>query len=898
MKGNRENRGRAVRSGAIYRTRWHKCYRYSMGFSICILLASVSSAVDIPNRRVKEFYLENGLTLICEPVPNAEVVNLSLLVKTGSVTEGRYTGTGITHLLEHLIFKGDEKNRLAAVVENASGYTNAYTTHDYTLFTVTVPGDNWSSVLPALLRSVFEPSFTPDDFQKEREVVLREIARNEDEPAYQANRNLWQTAFSVHPYRFPISGHPDLLNQLQYEDVRSYHQTSYSPDNAILAVAGPILPEKIKELSIELSKTILRRFPFTPVPPEEPTQVGYREKRVPFSTRLVYLNLAYHIPGLNSPDTPALDILANILGYGKTSRLYQGIIKKGLAYSIDASSYTPRYPGLFAVSCICAVEKVDEVQEAIRQEVERLTNGASTKEIFIAQKEIQSQLLFNLQTMEGRTSDLATSCFLTGNPLYSRIYLRSSAKVKKEGVIRVAQKYLHQDNLSVSMVGPASLFAESPAEPETVSKTELPLCYHLKNNIPLLVKENPNLPIVHFTVLLKGGLLFENSTTNGTFPLLAELLTAGTMRKSAEGIARGVAGWGGALSTYSGNNSFGVVLESPAEYWKEGLSLIAEILQESRFPENELSREKKEVLGSIISRDENPIARADQILRQTIFEGHPYGLPEGGTEESIGRIDRSTILKTYQRIFGSNNLVIAVFGDIAGPQVKNMAEGLFGRIKPVRITEPPHPSPLPSVGEDIGEGYKFFKCPVTKKEQFKRKESTVLIGFPGISVKEEKNRAALEILAEILNGQEGLLFQDLREKEPLVYSTGFGYFLGLQPGTLYFYAQCQPEKTEQVQQIVTRIITQLTKETISEPDLIKNKEKVLGNKKMGRQTLASQALDCGLSQLYGLGYDFSTKMDSIIEKVTPEDLQRFAERYFTPERQVTIILVPENTGLL
>lgn len=863
-----------------------------VSFLLCFaFFASVSSAVDIPNRRVNEFYLENGLTLICEPVPNAEVVNFSLLVKTGSATEGRYTGTGITHLLEHLIFKGDEKNRLAAVVENASGYTNAYTTHDYTLFTVTIPGDNWSSVLPALLRSVFEPSFTPDDFQKEREVVLREIARNEDEPVYQTNRRLWQTAFSVHPYRFPISGHPDLLNQLQYEDVRSYHQSSYSPDNAILAVAGPILPEKIKELSIELSKTILRsptssaRFPFTPVPPEEPIQVGYREKRVPFPTRLVYLNLAYHIPGLNSPDTPALDILANILGYGKTSRLYQGIIKKRLAYSIDASSYTPRYPGLFAISCICAAEKVDEVQEAIRQEVERLTNGASTKEIFIAQKEIQSQLLFNLQTMEGRTSDLATSCFLTGNPLYSRIYLKSSAKVKKEDVIRAAQKYLREDNLSVSMVGPASLFAESPAEPETVSKTELPLCYHLKNNIPLLVKEDPNLPIVHFTVLLKGGLLFENSTTNGTFPLLAELLTAGTMRKSAEGIAQELAGWGGSLSTYSGNNSFGVVLDIPAEYWKEGLSLIAEILQESRFPENELSREKKEVLGSIISRDENPIARADQILRQTIFEGHPYGLPEGGTEESIGRIDRSTILKTYQRIFGSNNLVIAVFGDIAGPQVKNMAEDLFGRIKPVRITEPAVPCPA-------------LKCPVTKKEQVKRKESTVLIGFPGISVKEEKNRAALEILAEILNGQEGLLFQNLREKEPLVYSAGFGYFLGLQPGTLYFYAQCQPEKTEQVQQIVTRIITQLTKETISEPDLIKKKEKVLGNKKMGRQTLASQALDCGLSQLYGLGYDFSTKMDKIISEVTSGDIQKFMERYFVPERQITVILAPENTGLL
>ncbi|MFH0797730.1 MAG: pitrilysin family protein [Candidatus Omnitrophota bacterium] len=850
-------------------------------FPIYTLLFSVSSAVDIPNRKVSEFYLENGLTLICESVPNAEVVNFSLLIKTGSATEGRYTGTGITHLLEHLIFKGDEKNRLAAVVENAGGYTNAYTTHDYTLFTVTIPGDKWSSVLPALLRSVFEPSFTPDDLRKEREVVLREIARNEDEPAYQANRNLWQTAYSVHPYRFPISGHPDLLNQLQYEDVRSYHQISYSPDNAILAVAGPVLPEKIKELSMELSKTILRQFPFTPVPPEEPIQVGYREKKVPFPTRLVYLNLAYHIPGLNSPDTPALDILANILGYGKTSRLYQGIIKKGLAYSIDASSYTPRYPGLFTISCICAVEKLDEVQEAIRQEVEKITNGASAKEIFIAQKEIQSQLLFNLQTMEGRTSDLSTSCFLTGNPLYSRIYLRSSAKVEKEGVIRVAQKYLRQDNLSVSMVGPASLLAAAPVEPETVSKAELPWCYHLKNNIPLLVKEDPDLPIVHFAVLLKGGLLFENSTANGTFPLLAELLTAGTMRKSAENIAREVAGWGGSLSTYSGNNSFGLLLDIPAEYWKEGILLIAEILQEAGFPENELSREKKEILGGIISRDERPLTKADQILRQTIFGSHPYGLPEGGTEESIGKIDRSIVLKTYQRVFGSNNLVITVFGDIAGPQVKDTAESLFNRIKPVRITEPAVPSPV-------------LKSPVTKKEPSNKKESAVLIGFPGISLQEEKNRAILEILAEILNGQEGLLFQNLREKEPLVYSTGFSYFLGLQPGTLSFYAECQPDKTERVQQIVTRIITQLTKETVSEPDLIKSKEKVLGNKKIGRQTLASQALDCGLSQLYGLGYDFPPKLDKIISEVTPGDIQKFMERYFVPERQITVIVSPDG----
>jgi len=180
---------------------------------------------------------------------------------------------------------------------------------------------------------------------------------------------------------------------------------------------------------------------------------------------------------------------------------------------------------------------------------------------------------------------------------------------------------------------------------------------------------------------------------------------------------------------------------------------------------------------------------------------------------------------------------------------------------------------------------------MTKKEITKKKEAALLMGFPGISVAAEE-RPQFNLLADLLNSQEGILFQRLREAEPLVYSGGLGCFLGLEPGLLYFYAQCQPEKVARVREVMEEVISQLKKQAISPAELEKVRARFLGSEKISRQTLSSQAQEAGLSQLYGLGYDFDSKMEERIRKVKPADLQMFAQKYFPPEKKIVVIVSP------
>ena len=850
-----------------------------------VLRASLSFAANPPQRQVSEFHLTNGFTLLCEEVSASQLVNFSLLIKTGSTTEGNLIGSGITHLLEHLIFKGKETKRLAAVVENNGGYTNAYTTYDYTLFTATVPTEKWPEILPALLSSIFQPAFTTDDFQKEREVVLREISRNDDQPDYQASRNLWDAAFLVHPYRFPVSGYPAVLSEVTYEDVKAYHRASYTPGNAILSVAGPIPVAEIRKVCTESSAKYKAQPAYLPPVPIEPAQVSYRERKTEFPTRLTYLCFGYHIGSLADKDTAALDVMANILSKGKTSRLYRALIEKKLAYSVDSTAYTPKYPGLLIVTTVCLPEKTGRVKNIIREEIKKIGSGVSRKELTEVQKGLQSSLLFGLETVEGRASDLAVNYFLTGNPLYSQVYLAETSRVKEADVKMVAQKYLRDENLTFATVSSPSLPKEKgrglihqargsdESDPYTTIQLKT-----LPNGIPLLLKEEHGLPIVSLSVFLKGGLLFEEKDTAGLFPILSELLISGTKRKDSQQIAGIVNSWGGSLAPYSGNNSFGLTLSIPSESWKDGLKLLSEILQESTFPEKELDRIKEEALGGIISREEDSMAKADEILRYSVFGSHPYGLPEGGTRESVQRIDQAIIRKTFRKFLGSNNLVITVFGDINEEKVSTEANRLFANLSPVKIGFPKPPS-----AETV--------TALTKKETTKKKEAALLMGFPGISVAAEE-RPQLNLLAGLLNSQEGILFQRLRETEPLVYSSGLGYFLGLEPGLLYFYAQYQPEKTTRVREVMEEVIDQLKKQAISPAELEKVRIRVLGEEKISRQTLSSQAQEAGLSQLYGLGYDFDSKMEERTKKVKPADLQNFAQKYFPPEKKTVVIVSP------
>ncbi|HNS49439.1 MAG TPA: pitrilysin family protein [bacterium] len=853
---------------------WKGILTTLIGLAVALAFAAGAEAVE---RRVRSERAVNGLDLVMEEVPGTELVNLSLLVKTGSATEGDYAGTGITHLLEHLIFKPGEQTGLAETVERTGGYTNAFTSLDSTVFTATVPAGAWQEVLPVLLDAVFKPAFNESDFEKEREVVLRELSRNGDNPAQAASRGLWETAFLAHPYRNPVGGRPERLKGLSFKDLTTYHRRTYQPGNAILAVTGKIAFSESPDLLRLASSYPDLNLPTVSLP-AEPDQAAGRETRRSFPTGLAYLYLGYHIPGFTHPDAPSLDILAMILGEGETSRLYRALVKTGLAYSTGAYAYTPRDPGLFIITAVCQPDNLDAVQAAIRREAAGLVR-LSEAEIKRARTRLETRSIFGLESLEGRSQDLASSLHLTGSPLFLDAYLAGLARIDRRRLARAAADYLKEENSTRSILVPEEKTGidTPPADPSRPGTVRV---FRLENGTVLLAKRNNNLPLVSISLLMKGGRLFETEKSGGSFDLLAEMLKAGTRKLDARAVADRVADWGGSLNPYAGNNSFGLTLEAPSRYWREGLSLMSELLIRPGFPDQELDRLREESIGAVTARDENDPARALNALKKSAFGEHPYGLPGGGSITSLKAIDRTGLLELYRNFVRSDNLVITVLGDIDPDEIAREAGRRFRSLPSgSRLAPPPLPEAAPGGRLEL---------------ETRKRESVVMIGFPGLAV-DSPERGCLELLAEILNGQEGLLFQRLREREPLVYSSSFSYFLGLQPGLLFFQAQCRPERVGRVTEILNGIIEELRTRDFPGDQLAAARRRVVGTRLIGRQTLSSQALDYGLNQLYGLDWDYSARLESGLPGIGTGELAGFCRRFLDPNRAIVVTTVPSKT---
>ncbi|HOL66866.1 MAG TPA: pitrilysin family protein [bacterium] len=853
--------------------------KLAAGLFLCLAVFHLE-AVSMPQREVFQEELSGGFVVLAENVSGAELVNLGLLVKSGSASEKEFLGAGITHLLEHLIFKGEGEKALASVVGRAGGTSNAYTSRDFTYFTVTVPRSEWKHVLPVLLQAVYQPGFTEDDFLKEREVVLREIARQDDEPDATASRALWETAFLVHPYRFPIGGWPQLLKNLTYQDLCAYHRQTYVPARSILSVAGEVKVEEVVLVCEQFLSGVSPGKPGEVALPAEPLPVSLRRKTIKFPTELAYLHLAAQITCLAHPDSVGLDLLAIVLGQGRNSRLYRRLIEKGLASSVSAFAYTPAQPGLFVVRCVCRPEQLPVCEKIIVEEMDKLSHGCTRKELSQAVNQLRHELLFSLQTVDNRAAELAQNYWLTGNPLYSEEYLQRLEKTGLSDLRRIAKTYLRPERLTIiTLTGEkAGQATDKTTEPGRSSRATRVQQEKLASGLPLLLYQDERLPIVTISAFFKGGQLWEKKETSGLFPILANLLTCGTRRYNSRTIAELVASWSGELTAYAGNNSFGVTLSVAAEHWSTALELMAQIIQQPAFPEEELERVRKQVLASLTAREENAMTVAGDLLRQEIFGQHPYGLRPDGTRESVTAITRDDLLKTYRQFSGGNNLVLTVFGAINPERVVSQASRLFSHLPSASLREVPEF--VPEVR------------PATRTVTVPRKEAAVMIGYPGLSVA-SLERSCLEIIAEYFNDQDGALFQRLREREPLVYACGFSYFLGLQPGLMFFYAQCHPEKVSRVLEIIKEEAEGLSRQEISGEELVRLKRKVMGNRMRARETISDKARESGLSVLYGLGIDFEEKLESLIQKVQPKDIQTFCQKYLAQQNARTVIVKPE-----
>src|SRR5690242_11786771 len=611
--------------------------------------------------------LDNGLNVIVREDHSAPVVSAQAWCAAGSIHEGHWLGAGLSHVLEHMLFKGTTTrpgSRIDQEVQEAGGYMNAYTSFDRTVYHIDVPNTGATTAIDILCDIMQNAALPPDELAREMDVIRREMDMCQDDPGRRASRRLFEVAYTKSPYRYTIIGYPDIFNEVKPEDIRNYYREKYAPNNVFYVIAGDVKnDEVVTQIKTAYAKTKARAMPPV-VLPGEPKQTACREIIEEAPVELGHVHLAWHIPEVSHADVPVLDVLAVLLGGGRSSRLFQQVREKtGLVHHVDAWTYSPGLPGLFGVSAVVDGERFAAARDAMLKEIEKIkTLSVSAGEVQKAVKQFIAGTLAARKTMDGQAQNLGGNWLAAQDLNFSERYLAAVKRVTPHEVQRVTRQYLTPENRTLYALLPTG--AAPAAASATETNAEHPIQkFALPNGMTLLVKEDHRLPFVEFRAVLQGGVLAETEASNGISSLLAKMLLKGTIARTAEQIAVEIESVGGHIDSYGGNQSFGVNAEALSSDFGTGLGLVADVLLNPIFPAEELEREREVQIAGIQARRDDLLKSASLAMRRGLFGPAGFGLDPVGTEASVEKISVADLCAFHRKLVVPNNCVLAIYGD-------------------------------------------------------------------------------------------------------------------------------------------------------------------------------------------------------------------------------------------
>lgn len=836
------------------------------------------------NARLRRVVLDNGMVCLIKPDASAPVVAVQIWVGSGSIHEGQWLGAGLSHYMEHMIFKGTATrgpSEITKAIDDAGGEINAYTANDRTVFYADLPSRNWKVGVDVLADAVMNATLPEDEWEREKEVILREFAMGKDSPEREISKLLWSTAYRVHPYRFPVIGHEDIFRTMTRAELEAYYRMHYVPDNMITVVVGDIDPDEVEAHLRETFKNFTRRARPADALPAEPPQIAPREARQVAPVELGRLVMAWHTVSLDHPDAPALDLLSTMVGQGRSSRLEARLKERErLVHDINAWSFTPRDRGLFAISAAFDADREQDVRAALDEELAAWMQGEfSAAEIEKARRNVLVSELDDLQTMSGQAANYGSGEFYTGNPRFSEIYLAQLESVTAEQVRDVVRRYLNPNQRTTVVLSPLPDARETAAAERKALNVQRVV---LPNGIPLIVREDHRLPFIHATVAFGGGLLAEDESNNGITDLTANLLTRGTARHTAEELALQIEQLGGSLDAFSGRNSFGLAAMMLSDDAETILGLLAECLIEPSFDAAELEKQRALQLAGIRRQREQPMQVAQEALRELLYPTHPYRFLPSGRIESVQRLTREDVRAHYARLANRSNVVISIFGDITLARAEELAGRLFDALPA---------GERPALARAVATP----KLPARVERVEPRQQAIVLAGYPGVSLYDPRVDA-LNVLQKALSGLSSDLGIEIREKRGLVYFVGAFSLIALDPGFFALYAGTRDEAIPEVERLMAEQLARIRAEGLRTEEFERARAQLVASASMSLQNNGELATACALNELYGLGYRYALELEQRLRALTPDDVREAAAGLLTDDRRATAVVRPADAA--
>jgi zinc protease len=788
--------------------------------------------------RIFKHQRDDGLCVLVQEVPEAQVVSVVLGVKAGSADESP-TQFGAAHFVEHMLFKGTQRRGLGEIdeeIEGIGGSINAYTSHDETVYYCTVRAERWQQGLDLLVDMLCESLFREDDLEIERQVILEELRGTEENPGELLGRKLSKALWPIHPYGRTVGALPDDVAVLKHSDIKAFWKKWYGPGQLVVSVAGPVAPSAVLSA---LEGCFLA---------DTQESLPCRPSGVPNSTASsVFLETAFQdsifeiaFPALawGHPDVAALDVLATALGGSESSPLVARLqLESGLANAAWASVSPRRDGGVFYVGCQPSRGREQEAMAAtwdIVQDV--LESGFSEEEIARSKALIRGERILGLQTVESKAMDALWYEMYSGNPEGGDRYNAEIAAVSVSQIMNLGSALLAKAKATSALICPkgvgtlAQLKAIGPGSgPAVVTRPARMECT-FAGGAKLLVEPRGSGALSALRVLGLGGRLLETPKTAGRSRLWSSAVVcgAGPLNNLEFADRLSLRGAGLAAGSYGPTMKLGI--DCRREVLDEALEWLAMLVFEPRFEESEILRLRREALEGLESLVDHPEAMVWEAVSRLLFGKHPYGLSKLGSKSTLGRLSAGQLRRLHNGWAQSENLVFSVVGTGEPERIAARLERLFLPLEKAQGHAPSIPVPV------------FPTKDIERVVRAGQAQSQVVLawGTQGLS---QPDRLALDLASAVMGSPGGRLFKVLRDQYALAYDVDAGHAAAPGGGVFSLELSTEAARSEEARDLLMNELVRVAERGVEKEELERAKAKVVFSRVEALQVPGSRAAE-------------------------------------------------------
>ncbi len=858
--------------------------------------------------------LDNGVEVVIKENHFAPTVAIQCWVGVGSLSEGPME-RGMAHFIEHMLFKGTDRRavgEIAGTVEASGGEINAYTTFDHTVFHLTLAAPHAAVGVDLLCDAFAKSRFDAEEFEREREVIVEEIRRGNDSPGARVGRRVFELVFLGTEAGRPIIGSEESVRSFKRDDLYNFYRKWYQPENLTIVIVGDVNAQEMLDLVKkdfgalargglpEKSDLHLKPRPGSAEYPEISIIKGdFQQPR---------LELVFPAPPLEHFDSTALDLAAFALGSGEMSRFNRRLRDgEGIITSIGASVYSPLFGGLFEVSALTSEDKLLEATTGLAREVALLRGDdpVNLDELQRAQANLKADRVSRDETVEGQARTLGFGLRTPQKLLYDEVYTTLVNAMPLVAVEGAVGRWLRPETATLVLLVPeTSTISEAdlrkafraglvekqvaktrkkPKAAKAMQKSGDAQVFQLKAGVKLVYRFNPNVPLFTLTAATEGGLRAETKATSGLGNAMSGLFASATEKHHYEDLINQIEGRGASLEGFSGKDSLGFHMQCLNEHAGSLLGNFRECLLQPKFPAEQWHSLKREIEQAIVAQKDSPSSLCIRRFQETMFGDHPYRFPLMGTAESVETFTEDSLLQSFRHVRDTGPWVFAVATTRSAEEVKDLlAKALTGF------------DPASSERRFASDGIRKHAAPSRQVIDKDREQCHVVYGFPGLTWA-DPDRPALDVLINVLGGQSGRLFRELRDNQSLAYTVSPMVSYGRHPGLVGSYIACAAAKAEQALHGLKNEMLALTKAAPTAQELDRARNYIIGTHDLGMQRSDAQTSTMALMELYGYGYDDFLTYPKAIAAVTEQDVLRMAQRLFRPDVATEVLVGP---GLL